>query len=866
MKLNKHTWILLFFPAWAHAQVQADFEDGSLESWDQLPESRWEISGADPVSGEYSLHHGYDNAEAATDHIYLKIHPPDLRDTLRYSFRIRHGYPPSRSNNWQFLMQAEFSGDGSPVSGMAFGVNMVDSDDLVSLWQIGNDGMTEVIVTQLNHQDSIGTEAAPLFMLTRDPEGLWSIAVSQRGDPAGLVPAGSGLEQTPVTGRYLGIRYAYSSAQDRKLWIDDVMAEGSFQPDIRPPVVDSIRILYPDRVEVVFNEPVVPTEGFSCQWKTHAPDSVSFTGNRLLLWFPASFPNREQQQIVLSGISDGEGNVLNEAKLSCMLDLAEYGDVVINEVMSDPWPPVYLPDCEYIELFNRYTGTIFMDGWMVGAGSREIPLPPFAIAPGEYVVLTSAEEGCNFPGTKVIALFLSASFLSNDGNDVALLDPFGRVVHHLHYPPPASLDPLKADGGWSLERMDPDRYCAGLEQWAISSDASGGTPGRINSTYQVLPDEEKPVLVRYGLPESRELSIEFSERIIMEGSGGAGYLALDGSPLDVHTASGYDVGAYALFIATDSFSTGATHEVRLGDWADCAGNRMNKADFQFQLPELPAPGQVVINEVMFDPGDDGKEYIEIHNPSDAYFDLTDLKVRVFSGSGEARDPVLIAERSHLLPPGGYLVLTADPVRIMERHELSPETDIVHPGDWPALTNSGGCIFLEDRSDRVIDRMCFDPSMHHDLLAGTAGVALERIDPELPGTDSENWASASFASGYATPGSRNSQLTPGPAGDELVQICPEVVSPDMDGHQDMVRIDIHPPAGECTYSVLVTDLRGYRVCTLTEHAAGSRHETLFWKAEDDSGHLVPPGIYVIHVRIYDGTSEVVKRKAVAVTYR
>jgi flagellar hook assembly protein FlgD len=89
---------------------------------------------------------------------------------------------------------------------------------------------------------------------------------------------------------------------------------------------------------------------------------------------------------------------------------------------------------------------------------------------------------------------------------------------------------------------------------------------------------------------------------------------------------------------------------------------------------------------------------------------------------------------------------------------------------------------------------------------------------------------------------------------------------MDGYRERVVIDIHLPDGQGVVTVLVTDLHGYRVKSIADRAIGSPDETLFWDATDDHGHLVSPGMYVIHIRIYNGKKEKVIREVVAVTYR
>ncbi|MDF1572701.1 MAG: hypothetical protein P1P82_13915 [Bacteroidales bacterium] len=84
-----------------------DFEKDSLSGWLQVPEGRWERSAANAISGAGSLHHAWDNPASGVDLIATDLQYPDLSDTLSVSFRVRHGYPPSSGNNWQFFFSGQ---------------------------------------------------------------------------------------------------------------------------------------------------------------------------------------------------------------------------------------------------------------------------------------------------------------------------------------------------------------------------------------------------------------------------------------------------------------------------------------------------------------------------------------------------------------------------------------------------------------------------------------------------------------------------------------------------------------------------------------------------------------------------------------
>jgi hypothetical protein len=61
-------------------------------------------------------------------------------------------------------------------------------------------------------------------------------------------------------------------------------------------------------------------------------------------------------------------------------------DVVINEIMADPSPPVGLPDFEYVEIFNTTNRYINMRGWTFHVGTVEKPVPDLIMQPGEHIL------------------------------------------------------------------------------------------------------------------------------------------------------------------------------------------------------------------------------------------------------------------------------------------------------------------------------------------------------------------------------------------------------------------------------------------------------------------------------------------------
>jgi len=115
-------------------------------SWQQSPPDRWRLAEEGAIEGNYSLHHDYDNPESDCDYLIYNHHRPGNSDSLIFSFRVRHGYAPSSSNNWQLAFLADFQKEDMRImEGIVLGVNFRGSDDLIRIWQCKGGAPTELV-------------------------------------------------------------------------------------------------------------------------------------------------------------------------------------------------------------------------------------------------------------------------------------------------------------------------------------------------------------------------------------------------------------------------------------------------------------------------------------------------------------------------------------------------------------------------------------------------------------------------------------------------------------------------------------------------------------------------------------------------
>ncbi|MDF1572700.1 MAG: lamin tail domain-containing protein [Bacteroidales bacterium] len=749
-------------------------------------------------------------------------------------------------------------------SAIIFGVNYTGHDDHLKLWQLSDGNALVIIDTGLDYQEQIGTAGEPLFRITRLPTGQWEVAWQLHGDPDALQILGEGVEIEKQTGKYMGFRYSYSSAQDRKLWLDDISVRCRFYRDTISPRVTRLRILGLDGLEIQYNEPVSREASGRYRWNGMAPDSLYLSPGLHRLFFNAPFPNRITQELHITGMSDPEGNAMGDTLVHFRQDLAAFGDVVINEIMTDPDPAVYLPHCEFLELYNRYVAPIDLNAWQLEVNGRAYELLGTSLQPGGFVVLT--HTGCHgmYGSVAQQSALTSATALVNGGASIRLLDQYGRLIHCLDYEEMKRYGEAKTEGGWSLERADPDNLCGGAENWYISADTKGGTPGEVNSHRFSVRDFSPPCLEGVGIPSNDRISVVFDEHVLIL-QGDPPRFLLDENPVIQDAGNTTYAGREVLLNMEHSPDSSTRFTLTLENISDCAGNVARDQAIPLKWPSFPAPGMPVINEIMYDPLPGGSDYIELYNQGDRYFDLYDLQLEIREPGSVTGSTVPLMEDSRLLFPGQYVVLCRHEWVLRDEWIPGDEATVIGLDGWRKLPAGGACIRLTDRSGNSIDQVCYHDSMHHDQLQVTAGVSLERIDPDCT-AGTQCWASAAASENHGTPGSMNSQATAAEETGPNLELTPKVFSPDGDGVDDILLISSGSRVAGGIMELYVTDLSGNFIRQIATRGIAGTGDHFYWDGEDQQERMVLPGMYVIHQRSVSNTGSRMQREACAVIYR
>jgi hypothetical protein len=567
-----------------------------------------------------------------------------------------------------------------------------------------------------------------------------------------------------------------------------------------------------------------------------------------------------------SNITDCAGNPLTASTITFSVYGAQPFDIVINEIMADPEPVVSsLPAYEYLELYNKTQYAINLENWTLTIGTTVKVLPSIVIAADSFLVITSATAQPLFD-VSIATLGLSSLSLPNTGQTLVLANPSGAIISTVSYTDDWYQNSNKVSGGWSIEQIDPTNPCGGISNWAASSNSIGGTPGIQNSVWAANPDLIAPKALRATVVANDTVRVYFNEPIDSTTMLALTTYSIDngiGNPISVD-AVGPDYKSIILALST-SLQVGAIYTLTINNMlSDCAGNPIGGDNtVRFAIPETASISDVVINELLADPKTGGVDFVEIYNRSNK---VVDLKTMTLSQYDTLNNVLLsieeIAPDGYLLFPNDYLVLS-EGGEIVKTHYTTTNTNaFLDMQNLPSLSISSGTVCLATSAE-ILDLFIYDEKMHYALLNDTKGVSLERIDFERPTKDRTNWHSAAASVGYATPGYKNSQYNDAGEADDVIEITPEVFSPDEDGMNDVVNINYKFNAPGFVANVKIYDSKGRMIKDLVRSELLGTTGTFSWDGITDTREKARMGIYIIFFEAFDLSGTVKQYKKTCV---
>ncbi len=659
-------------------------------------------------------------------------------------------------------------------------------------------------------------------------------------------------------------------------------------PDTLAPNIIQIQQLDVNQIYVIFDDVLDPSSALNLSNYNISPFNQAVFA-RLMdeytveITFSANFITDSTYTLTALGVKDciGNSDTVSASFEYLLLSPASHYDIIINEILSDANPSVGLPEKEFVELYNRSDKNIALQGFRFSDETSSVGIFPYYILkPQQYLIIQKAGEP-NYNSFGNVLEFDVFPDLDATEDLLVLSDNFLNIIDAVEYSNDWHSSSSKSEGGWSLERINPNRPCEGFENWTSSVaqpplyPTVGGSPGRANSVLQTVADNLGPALLRAypfataNLNNGDSIRLFFSEAI-------GDSAALDLSNYSIN--NGLTVtnvilegpGYNSVVIITDNaLVDGIRYTVRLSNgFTDCIGNPIFSSDSAvFAKPSAIATGDIIINEILFNPVSGGSDYLELYNnTSNKVLNVGDLWI------SNASDQLLLdandVKTDYLLFPGDYIVLSPSTLQVYEQYSIAgstegPNLDKMIKFSLPTFDDKEGTAIIYTVNNNLavfVDSLYFSEDYQSPFIDDLNGVALERIDFNAPSNDKNKWHSAAQAVKFGTPTYRNSSAYSNEITDDgIIQLGSNTLSPDSDGFEDFLLINYNIDAIGYVGNIAIYDAQGRFIKQLVNNELLLQEGTIQWDGSNQSGEKCIIGPYIIFAEIFNPDGKVKRYK-------
>ena len=837
----------------SHAQVTDDFSDGDFTN-----NPIWSGTTGDfSVNGTQELQ--LTSLVAGASYLTTPHNLTSL-DNKEWRIWVKHSFASSTSNFGRVYLTADNADLNLVQNGYYLLFGEANALDAIRLFKL-EAGVSTLICSGVDGQ--IANSFTASVRVKRSALGDWSLYADLTGGQNFVLQATTS-DLSALIGTHFGMIDTYTISNATKFYYDNIYI-GNEIVDVQPPTLDTAIAISATQVDAYFNEALDPVSAQIAGNYVFNPTigaslAVLDGVNPSIVHLTTTTPliNGTTYNLIATNISDVSNNTSASTTTTFLYLVADSvlrGDVIINEFFPDPTPFIGLPEVEFVEIYNKSNKIFNLTGWKIGDASSDGTITEGWLLPGEYKVLTATANIPLYTNTMALGV-TSFPSLNNAGDDVVLKDTYGQIIDKLTYTDDWYRDDIKQDGGYSLELINPNDPCSDADNWIASNWILGGTPGYVNSVWNLTPDTGVPEVILALALAPNFLELHFNE--------GMDSTSLSNSVLsftpNLTIQNKFVLGAHPNLMTiqfNENLQGSQLYTYNIQSIADCWLNQADRSG-TFILPETPQPGDVVINEILQNPLTGGQDWIELYNNSSKVVNLKDWQLANFDN--DTIDNFKIIPTNYILKPNDYVVLGKDSNFVKQNYPFANPGKFLFT-EMPSYNIDSGTVYLLYNSE-IIDKVSYLDAWHFDLLDVTDGASLERIDPSGASTSEFNWHSAAEDVGFGTPGRINSQYRPAVSNGEI-SLTTDIFSPDNDGYEDVLQISYALASPGMLGKAQIFDDRGRLVRTIFTNELLGTSGTFSWDGVTDQQVKASIGVYVLVVEVFstDGGVFFTKQKAV-----
>ncbi|MFT4968865.1 MAG: hypothetical protein ACI9O4_000599 [Chitinophagales bacterium] len=842
---------VLLFPAMLWSQFIEEFNDSSLTNG-----PIW-LGNLDSFELSNDMLHL--NAPAQTSESYLTTAHSGAVDG-DWSFRVQLGFNPSSSNRAKVYLLSDQADLKGPLNG--YYVMIGNLEDEVSLYKQSGNTSVEIID---GLDDLLNTSVVDVWVkVHRDPLGMFDLYADTSVSFNNWSLQGVSNDNEFLSSSYIGVLCDYTSTRSDKFWFDEFYSSTQVYQDLSAPILTGYTLPNLNTLQLTFNENIDSTSAVDPSNfllnGTSSPWQLTYNQQGVELYFLQAIGTNTTHHLSLL-LDDLWGNSLDTSFTFNVSVSANIDEVRINEIYADETPSFGMPEAEFLELKNLSTDTVHLVDWKIADATDTVQLPAYSLPPNGLLILckTSAVQSFDVYG-EVLGVPNFPS-LNNTGDAIKLLNEYLQIIDSVSYTPIFyqgiydSLGNEKVNGGFSLERLALTSTCGSLYNWFPSMAVEGASPGQENSTQNMsFPPSELQVR-EVVIENDTTLQVFFTEPLPAFDEQNCTLVGYGIEQAFLY----YNQSAYVLLDAPLSLNEYYSFSVQ--GLVDCWGNLVPAGSFSFYYLDEIAKGDLVINEVLFNPYTGGVDYIEIYNKSEKQirlegFSLTEYEVLFPSEEKEGFDI-----ETTVIGPHEYHVFTSDTSNVKLQYNVF-EPAWLHENKIPNLPDDEGILVFYFPNGRVMDSLYYRSSWHLSTQDLDDGVSLERINPEQATNLKSNWHSSAKTYGFGTPTAQNSQ-TLSIEGEGEFKVQPEVFSPNEDGYKDFCMIQYSSDKIGQIANVNIYDVQGRLVRLIAQNHSLGNQNSWKWSGLTNDYQRAPIGIYIVLLELFDekGKKQVFMKKLV-----
>ncbi len=592
--------ILLFFCiSVANAQIVIDdFEDGNFSA---NPE--WTGDTSEFIINEAYQMQLYADAISSPSYISTTFEEVNL-DDKEWRFDIKLDFAPSNANKVTIYLASntanllDFNSGSSIQEGYFFEIGESGSNDAISLFYRDGNITSEVgRVLDGDFANSFNIR----IRVRREAGGRWLVATAAMGSE-NYNETELGIHNVYNETNNIGFICYFTSSNRGNFSFDNIYF-GDYLSDTIPPRIVDYAIIDDRNIRLNLFEMIDSTSSlnpahYNLMPDNLAPSDITVTGDSINLSFTQAFESGVEYALSVEDISDESGNLIEPDTINFLyfeIEDAEFHDIVINEFLADPSPSEGLPETEFIELYNRSKKYISLRNWTVTDNtSSEGVLPEYILAPEGHLILCPASAVSQFESFGATVAPSSWQILNVTGDSISIQNKEGQLIDALAYSKDWYQDADKDDGGYSLERINPDLPCDDPLNWAASNSNIGGTPGNLNSIIDLNFSGNAPVIEDYFFPAPNRIILKFDKIMDLNAVQTADYIIepfVNISEIKLESLGGKEVE----LVLEQDLANNQTYGLSISSVNDCNGNTASNLSLTFTFDNIPP----VIENVIF---------------------------------------------------------------------------------------------------------------------------------------------------------------------------------------------------------------------------------------------------------------------------